>query len=162
MIRWGELANRRPDLAEAGRALLYQFGVGLAFLGTLRRDGAPRVHPIAPLLHGAGLYGFLSPSRKLDDLRWDRRFALHTYPRPDDEDAFSVSGQAIFVRDSEDLRVLRAAYLAERPTLPPPNLEEQTIVEFLIDRCLLTRTTGHGDFAPRHTIWRPDAIARDQ
>ena len=79
MIRWGELKQRRPDLAEAGRALLYPFGVGLAFLGTVSRTRAPRVHPIAPLLHEEGLYGFLVKSPKLDDLRRDPRYALHTY-----------------------------------------------------------------------------------
>jgi hypothetical protein len=49
-VRWGGFASRRPDLAEAGRALLYQYGVGLAFLGTTDRAGGPRVHPICPLL----------------------------------------------------------------------------------------------------------------
>jgi hypothetical protein len=34
-----------------GRDLLYQFGVGLGFLSTVRRDGGPRVHPICPILH---------------------------------------------------------------------------------------------------------------
>ena len=29
-----------PEIAEAGRKLLYQFGVGLAFLATVRKDGA--------------------------------------------------------------------------------------------------------------------------
>src|SRR5579884_4126855 len=159
MITWGELGRLRPDLVEAGAALLYQFGVGLAFLGTLRRDGAPRVHPIAPLLHASGLYGFLSPSRKLDDVRRDPRYALHTYPRPNDEDAFYVAGQVMFVPEGNGMQVLRAAYLAERPGAPPPNLEEQTVVEFLIDRCLLTRTRGHGDFDPQHTVWRHDITA---
>jgi hypothetical protein len=156
VISWVDLSVRRPDLTEAGQALLYQFGVGLAFLGTLRCDGAPRVHPIAPLLHTTGLYGFLSPSRKLDDLKRDPRYALHTYPRPNDEDAFYVSGRALFVPEGNRLQTLREAYLAERPATPPPNLTEQAVVELLIDRCLLTRTRGHGDFAPRHTIWRTD------
>src|SRR6266851_2560720 len=48
-VAWSTLAAERPDLAEAGRALLYQFGVGLAFLGTIRKDGGPRVHPVCPL-----------------------------------------------------------------------------------------------------------------
>ena len=33
------------------------------------------------------------------------------------------------------------------------SLAEQTLVEFFIERCLLTRTTGHGDPNPRHEIW---------
>ena len=41
-VRWGRLRLEQADLAVAGRALLYQFGVGLAFLGTVRPDGGPR------------------------------------------------------------------------------------------------------------------------
>ena len=39
MLTWAEFAHARPELAEAGRRLLYQFGVGLAFLATVRADG---------------------------------------------------------------------------------------------------------------------------
>jgi hypothetical protein len=28
------------------------------------------------------------------------------------------------------------------------------LFEFDIERCLYTKTTGHGDPAPRHTVWR--------
>ena len=41
MLRWGEFQRLRPDLAEAGRRLLYQFGVGLGFLATVRPTAAP-------------------------------------------------------------------------------------------------------------------------
>ena len=36
---------------------------------------------------------------------------------------------------------------------PPPPGEEQHLFEFQI-RTMLTRTTGHGDPKPQHTIWR--------
>src|SRR5262245_36885516 len=39
MKRWSEFAAEAPDMAEAGRALLYQFRVGLGYLATVRRDG---------------------------------------------------------------------------------------------------------------------------
>ena len=45
MVRWKEFAADEPDLADVGRPLLFQFKVGLAFLATVRRDGAPRLHP---------------------------------------------------------------------------------------------------------------------
>jgi hypothetical protein len=41
MLTWAELAHARPELAEAGRRLLYQFGVGLGVLATVRADGGP-------------------------------------------------------------------------------------------------------------------------
>ena len=44
MVTWNELAAAEPELAETGRSLLCQFGVGLAFLATVRKDGAPN-HP---------------------------------------------------------------------------------------------------------------------
>ena len=55
-------------------ALLYQFGVGLAFLATVRRDGGPRVHPMCPLIHQGGLYGFFVPGPKQADLHRDGRY----------------------------------------------------------------------------------------
>ena len=48
MTNWGEFRSAQPSLAAAGRALFYQFGVGLAFLSTVRRDGGPRLHPDVP------------------------------------------------------------------------------------------------------------------
>ena len=51
MLTWSEFAAREPELAASGRSLLYQYGVGLAFLGTVRRDGGPRLHPMCPIMH---------------------------------------------------------------------------------------------------------------
>ncbi len=34
MLTWNDFANAEPELAEAGRSLLCQFGVGLAFLAS--------------------------------------------------------------------------------------------------------------------------------
>jgi hypothetical protein len=59
MLRWAEFQRVRPDLAEAGRRLLYQFGVGLAFLATVRADGGPRLHPMCPLVTDDALLGDL-------------------------------------------------------------------------------------------------------
>src|SRR5580765_7233173 len=109
MLNWGEFEETQPGLAEAGRALLCQFGVALAFLGTTRRDGAPRVHPIAPQFVGEGLYAFITPSPKRDDLLRDGRYALHSYPRPTDEDAFYITGRAVLVSDETRRTELWAA-----------------------------------------------------
>src|SRR5438270_4258550 len=95
MVTWKEFATAESDLADVGRALLFQFKVGLAFLGTVRRDGGPRLHPVCPILTDDGLYAFVIRSPKLRDLRRDGRFALHSYPRPQDEDAFYLAGRAI-------------------------------------------------------------------
>jgi hypothetical protein len=159
-VTWGELARRRPDLADAGRALLYQFGVGLAFLGTVRPDGGPRLHPVCPLLAGDGLFVFVVPSPKRDDLHRDGRYALHSFPCPDNEDAFYVTGHAALVTDAPQRARLGGQFAAERAALsvPPPGDAEELFC-LAVSRSLLTRTTGHGDPAPHHVVWTPGAPA---
>lgn len=34
------------------------------------------------------------------------------------------------------------------------DLADQTLFEFDIERCMLTRTIGHGDAHPSHVTWR--------
>ncbi|HLN16574.1 MAG TPA: hypothetical protein VK277_07495 [Acidimicrobiales bacterium] len=155
-VTWGELARVRPDLADAGRGLLYQFGVGLAFLGTVRSDGGPRLHPVCPLLADEDLFAFVVPSAKREDLHRDGRYALHSFPCPDNEDAFYVTGQAFPVTDVARRARLGEQFAAERAELsvPPPG-ETEELFAFFVSRCLLTRTTGHGDPTPRHEVWTP-------
>src|SRR5438552_2755471 len=111
MLTWREFESAAPDLARAGRGLLYQFGVGLAFLSTVRRDGGPRVHPMCPILHEGSMYAFIVPSPKREDLVRDGRFAMHCFPPAENEDAFYVTGQ---VRrcDEADLRAEVAGVFA--------------------------------------------------
>jgi hypothetical protein len=152
---WAEFRHARPDLAQAGRRLLYQFGVGLAFLATVRPDGGPRLHPISPLLTDDALLGFLQPSPKRQDLYRDGRYALHSFPADDNEDAFSLSGRAAPVGDPDRRRAATTQFLAERRLdRPPPTFQAHDLFEFSIERCLWTATTGHGDWSPRHTTWR--------
>ena len=51
VLTWNQFAAARPDLAETGRGLLYQYAVGEGYLATLRADGAPRVRPDLPAPH---------------------------------------------------------------------------------------------------------------
>ena len=139
---------------------MYQYGVGLAFLATVRSDGGPRVHPMCPLIAESGLFAFLIPSPKRDDLHRDGRFAMHTFPADDNEDAFFLTGTAELVDDDRQRRALEAQFLEERGlTQPPEGFEEQELFAFQIERCLHTLTTGHGDPEPRHRTWRaPDPV----
>lgn len=147
--------NRQPGLASAGAGLLYHFGVGLAFLGTVRADGGPRLHPVCPLLAGSGLYAFIVPSPKRADLHRDGRYALHSYPLEDNEDAFYLSGVASHVTAPEIRDQLARQFADERAGLavPAPGADQQ-LFEFSVQAAMLTLTAGHGDPEPRHTIWR--------
>src|SRR5207245_9028508 len=83
MVTWKEFAAAEPDLAETGRSLLFQFKVGLAFFATVRRDGAPRLHPVCPVLSDGRLFVLITPvSPKRTDLLRDGRYALQSFPRP--------------------------------------------------------------------------------
>ena len=155
MATWGEFERLRPDLAEAGRALLYQFGVGLAFLGTVRIDGGPRLHPMCPVLTQEGLYAFIVTSPKQKDLLRDGRYAMHSFPAEHNEDACYLVGTARLIDDPQLRERLAEQFVTERSTLgvPPPR-ETELLFGFDVERCLLTRTTGHGDPSPRHEVWR--------
>jgi hypothetical protein len=153
MLTWNEFVAARPDLAQAGRDLLYQFSVGLAFMATVKPDGGPRMHPMCPILTDTAMYAFITPSPKQSDLRHDGRYSLHSFPCPDNEDGFSVSGNARLVDDVQIRTALADQMIAEREMPIPRPTDVDLLFEFLIDRCLLTRTKGHGDPAPDHTIW---------
>src|SRR5215213_8899952 len=113
VLSWGDFRRARPDLADAGRGLMYQFGVGLAFLATVRSDGGPRVHPMCPVIAESGLFAFLVPSPKRDDLHRDGRYAMHSFPADENEDAFYLTGRAASVRDPERRRELEVRFLDE-------------------------------------------------
>jgi hypothetical protein len=155
---WTELASREPELAEACRSLLYQYGVGLAFLATVRADGGPRVHPMCPLIHERGLFAFLIPSPKRDDLHRDPRYAMHSFPAEANEDAIYLVGKAINVADDDLRRELESQFLAERHIATGAmDFGDQELLEFGVERCLRTITTGHGDPDPAHIVWRAPA-----
>ena len=93
MASWREFEMQAPDMAAAGRQLLYQFGPGFANLATVRQDGAPRLHPICPTVVNDWLYALILPSSpKCGDLKRDGRYALHTFPPKDRDDEFLVMG----------------------------------------------------------------------
>ena len=154
MATWRELTEAEPEIAAAGRSLLYQFNVGLAFLATVRRDARPRLHPMCPLLTDEGVFAFIIPSPKQYDLRRDGIYAMHSFPCPDNEDAFNFTGTAQLVVDPTVRDALGQQFVDERSQfrVPVPAAEDD-LFHFDIESCLLTRTTGHGDPAPNHTVW---------
>ena len=155
MVAWSEMSTARPELASAGRELFYQVGVGLAFLSTVRMDGAPRLHPMCPIVIDDRICALIVPGPKCADLRREGRYALHSFPCDANEDAFMIAGRAEVVTDGGVRTRVVAQFLAERSglTMTEADMIDSTLFEFGIDRVLLTRTTGHGDPKPTHTIW---------
>jgi len=80
---------------------------------------------------------------------------MHSFPADDNEDAFYMTGRALHVDERGARDTVAARFLAERSwPEPPANFERQELFAFDIETCLVTRTTGHGDPHPQHTVWR--------
>jgi hypothetical protein len=113
---------------------------------------------MCPLLTDTDLYAFIVPSPKRRDLHRDSRYALHSFPADENEDAFYLIGRADQIADESTMTTLAKQYSAERGmSQPPAESAAWELFAFDIESCLLTRTTGHGDSAPKHSVWHaPD------
>jgi hypothetical protein len=161
MITWTEFERHQPALAGAGRRQFYQFGIGLAFLATIRPDGGPRVHPVCPVIGPAGLHLLIKAGPKQQDLRRDRRYALHSEacPPPRHDDGFAINGRAQEVTDAETAGVVRRQVLVERDGKVWPGFDEEAIFELSLERCLLMLTQPDGPFPAGPTIWKAEGMA---
>jgi hypothetical protein len=137
--------------------MLYGFDVGLGFLATVRLDGGPRVHPVCPIFVGERLYAMVIPGPKLEDLKRDERYALHseTFPPPREDDGFYVSGRVERVDDPRVIAAITEQFFAERPGMERwAGFDDQVFYELLVDRALLTLTSERDGFARGSTVWR--------
>src|SRR5262245_8508503 len=104
---WTAFENAAPELAHKGRAL---FDRKMSLIGTLRKDGWPRIDPIEPYIgEGHLLLAMMWQSRKALDLLRDPRCTLHnpvTNPNGSDGE-FKLHGRAIQAEEAS----LRARYL---------------------------------------------------
>jgi hypothetical protein len=72
---WGSFAAQEPELAAFVKERLL---AAPAYLATVRKSGAPRVHPVVPVFTADGMFVFMeSTSPKAPDLDERRHYALH-------------------------------------------------------------------------------------
>ena len=135
MITWGEFTKAEPELAGFGAGRL---GVPPAYLATVRRSGAPRVHPVTPIITADGLFLFMEPtSPKGRDLRERGLYALHNGV-PDTHGSggeFFVSGKALAVEDAA-ARAIAAQASSYEPA------ERYILFELKVSEA---RCNGYGD-----------------
>ncbi len=151
MIAWKEFAEANPTLAEAGLNQLFQYGVGLAFLATVRSGGSPRLHPVCRVLSDSHLYVLVIPnSPKRWDLERDGRYSLQAFPqdRPDSNESY-LSGIAHLVNDAEE----KGAVLTDAKHHASA---DEILFELLIEGAMLTTWEGFGtsEYHSKHTIWK--------
>jgi len=104
VLTWAELEAAAPDIALRGRELLDRFQFVL--VGTLTKDGSPRVNPCeAYVIDGHLLLNMMPRSLKALDLLRDPRIYVHTPVTSKDgtEGEFKLAGRASTL-ESRELR----------------------------------------------------------
>jgi hypothetical protein len=129
MPTWATFAQARPELAELGRQLLDEQN-GYAYLATVTAGGAPRVHPVVPVLvDGRLVVAITAGSPKTADLRREPRYMLHATVGQQDTE-FAVRGHALEVVDG-DLR----RQCVERQDLNQVTIaDDQVVFALRVDR----------------------------
>jgi hypothetical protein len=145
---WGALVAAEPALAAF---VADRLRGAPAYLATVRANGAPRVHPVTPVVTDDGLYVFMEPtSPKGADLRERGWFALHSGV-PDSSGTggeASVSGTGHPV-DDVGVRARVAAAATYEPA------DRYVLFEL---RPIEARCVGYGDVElPERTRWHADA-----
>src|SRR5215831_19899173 len=110
-MTWQAFAAGAPEMAELAKEQFAQSG--MALIGTIRKDGSPRISCVEPCILDGVLYlGMMWQSRKALDLLHDPRLVLHNTvcTSTGDEVEFSLHGRAIEIRDPE----VRRKYRSER------------------------------------------------
>ena len=110
-MRWTDLEAQQPRLAALGRDKLG--APGAVLVGTIRKDGTPRISNVEPYILEGGLYlPMMWRSRKAVDLGRDARAVLRNAicTSTGDETEVVVRGRAVEVTDEgERARFVAAA-----------------------------------------------------
>jgi Pyridoxamine 5'-phosphate oxidase len=76
-VTWADLEAGAPELARRARERLET--TSIALIGTLRKDGSPRISPIEPSFYeNELLFGGMTWSLKVHDLKRDARCVVHS------------------------------------------------------------------------------------
>ena len=130
---WEEFKRADPELAALGEERIE--ATGLVLLGTLRKNGFPRISPVEPLLTMGRLYlGMMWQSRKALDLRRDPRCTVHSTvsDRHGSEGEFKLYGLGLEIGDLEERRFYGEA-LHEKIGFKPEEPEEPEFHLFAVD-----------------------------
>mgnify|MGYP003525757575 FL=1 len=148
-VPWGEFAAHAPGPAEFGAQRL---AVVPAYLATVDDAGAPRVHPVTPIIGDGRLFLFMEPtSPKGYDIVARGVYALHCLV-PDDRGTggeFYVRGRGERI-DTPHLRAVAAQAASYTP--------QDRYVLFEL-RVAEARCNGYGDVVlPEPRSWQPDRV----
>jgi hypothetical protein len=146
-VPWGEFAAHAPELAAFGAQRLAAVP---AYLATVDDAGAPRVHPVTPIIGPGRLFLFMEPtSPKGHDIVAHGVYALHGLV-PDDHG----TGGEFFVRgrgeriDTPHIRAVAAQAASYTPQ------DRYVLFELRVTEA---RCNGYGDVVlPEPRSWQSD------
>jgi hypothetical protein len=157
-MNWDDFAAAAPELAALGREAFED--QHLSILGTLRRDGWPRVSPCEVYFVGDELMlGMMPESRKALDLRRDSRITVingqsERIPKRGD---FKLYGRAVEIFDKpmrDALADAQEAVIGWRPTDPfhvfSVDILSASYISFADNHQLMRWTPERGLEHPRH------------
>jgi len=148
-VSWRKFASAAPELAAFGTARLTG---RIAYLATIRADGALRVHPVSPFISQATLFLYMEPtSPKGNDLRRGSRYALHCSVEDTSGGGgeFCVRGRAAVV---DDPQTRGKAFDAAKAIGYKPN-DRYTLFELGVEEAL---ATTYDNRPPMQRRWRAD------
>jgi len=155
-VNWADFADAAPELARLGDERFDAFG--LVLVGTIRKDGRPRISPVEPLITGGELFlGMMWQSKKALDLLRDPRCVVHSLLTKTDasEGEFKLWGRAVDVQDPAMRERCADAYEAKINWRPS---EPYHLFAIDIESVSYVRSTGEGQLVMR---WRPGSVVKE-
>jgi hypothetical protein len=131
LLSWEKFEKAAPEMAGFGAQRMSE---RVMYLGTVRRDGYPRVHPFTPFVASGHLLAFMEPtSPKGHDIERDGRFVIHSLVKDmnGSDGEFSITGRARRVHDP----AVREVAVKGCPYSPA---ERYVLFEFFVEGCLVT------------------------
>jgi Pyridoxamine 5'-phosphate oxidase len=120
-VRWAEVEARQPRLAALGLEKLD--GPGVVLVGTVRRDGSPRITPVEPFFWQGELWLMMGlDSWKAKDLMRDARVLVHSIVTSPDGRAgeYKVRGLAVLEEEEAVHETVASAVANEKSYTPVP------------------------------------------
>jgi hypothetical protein len=155
-VRWEDFAEACPEIGTLAenRFRMHE----LCMLGTLRKDGSPRISPCElDFASGEMILGMMWRSRKAMDLLRDPRCVLHscTSNREGTEGDAKIYGRAVDVRSPKLREAHREATRARLDWAP----EEPDYHAFAID----VQSAGYIEFSGKQRVlsWDPEHGRRE-
>jgi hypothetical protein len=149
-MHWAEFESEAPALAQLGKELFARDQVAL--IGTIRRDGSPRISPVEPDITNGRLYmGMMWKSLKALDLMRDPRCTVHAliHDRFGEGGEFKLHGRALEISDLDERKLYGDAIYARLGWRP----EEPSYHLFAIELFSAGSFFIEGD-ARLFTLWR--------